>query len=211
MSDKNKASVREQEDGPLVVKNLTRFELADGSSAEMKPIMALCRCGASKNKPFCDGSHKEIGFASARGDVAERDEVSAYTGNGVTVHYNRLICSHAGQCSAKHAEIFNPSRNPWIAPDQGSIEDIEEVVAACPSGALRYSTGGAEPRHLEHDECAISVEKDGPYHVQNVEIDGVRWAQGASERKFVLCRCGLSGNKPFCDGAHYDAKWRDDA
>ena len=40
--------------------------LVDGEGREWdlagKPAFSLCRCGASKNKPFCDGSHKEIGF-----------------------------------------------------------------------------------------------------------------------------------------------------
>lgn len=48
--------------GPLIVKG--NFELfdADGNEIETKSKIAICRCGASENKPFCDGSHSKIGF-----------------------------------------------------------------------------------------------------------------------------------------------------
>ena len=50
----------------------------------------------------------------------------------------------------------------------------------------------------------------GPYHVRNVALEGAKWATRACAEKYVLCRCGHSRNKPFCDGAHYDVGWRDD-
>ncbi len=56
--------IEERENGPLVVKSVQSMTLADGQVVEVKEVMALCRCGASKSKPFCDGSHKDIGFES---------------------------------------------------------------------------------------------------------------------------------------------------
>ena len=47
--------------GPLLVKGEISIAHADGSE-ETKNNPALCRCGASDNKPFCDGSHKEANF-----------------------------------------------------------------------------------------------------------------------------------------------------
>lgn len=57
--------IRMREDGPLVVHGAIR--LVDHLGREValpadKPLVALCRCGASGNKPFCDGSHKGCGF-----------------------------------------------------------------------------------------------------------------------------------------------------
>ncbi|MEE9590188.1 MAG: CDGSH iron-sulfur domain-containing protein [Hyphomicrobiaceae bacterium] len=210
MAEDAKPSIEERENGPLVVKNVPALQSLDGTSHKVRPVMALCRCGASKNKPFCDGSHETAGFSSAADDVEKRDKVRSYEGEEITVHYNQLLCSHAGECGRRLASVFDPARRPWIAPDNGAVEDIKAVVAACPSGALSYSDAASRNQQIEADNCHIAIEPHGPYHVRNVAIDDVRWAESASRKKFVLCRCGLSANKPFCDGTHHDAKWRDD-
>jgi CDGSH-type Zn-finger protein/uncharacterized Fe-S cluster protein YjdI len=49
-----------EEDGPVYVKGEIRLSTSQGTSEETR--IALCRCGASKNKPFCDNSHEEAGF-----------------------------------------------------------------------------------------------------------------------------------------------------
>jgi uncharacterized Fe-S cluster protein YjdI len=49
-------------DGPLLVDGTVILKRADGTTEVRDGKTALCRCGASKNKPFCDGSHKSIGF-----------------------------------------------------------------------------------------------------------------------------------------------------
>ena len=50
------------EDGPLFVSGGVPVSRADGAPLETRNRMALCRCGASSNKPFCDGTHVEVGF-----------------------------------------------------------------------------------------------------------------------------------------------------
>ena len=65
MSD---TQIRLRDNGPLVVEGLVKLVDSDGNEFPLdpsKPAIALCRCGTSKNKPFCDGSHKECGFESA--------------------------------------------------------------------------------------------------------------------------------------------------
>ena len=63
-----KPTINIARNGPLLVKGLKHLKDADGNPIAMeKDTIALCRCGASENKPFCDGTHKEIGFS---GDVA---------------------------------------------------------------------------------------------------------------------------------------------
>ena len=55
-------TVTPAKDGPLFVRG--RVELTDprGGAVDVGPRFALCRCGGSENKPFCDGTHKKIGF-----------------------------------------------------------------------------------------------------------------------------------------------------
>jgi CDGSH-type Zn-finger protein len=55
-------SVTVNKNGPYVVKNVPNLTLSDKSSGEAKPAMYLCRCGQSKNKPFCDGTHSKVGW-----------------------------------------------------------------------------------------------------------------------------------------------------
>jgi uncharacterized Fe-S cluster protein YjdI len=55
--------VRAMPNGPLLVRGPIRIAQADGSVEEV-PRAAFCRCGNSKNKPFCDGSHVAAGFRS---------------------------------------------------------------------------------------------------------------------------------------------------
>ena len=199
--------IEERENGPLVVSGLSSLEGSDGT-IETKPVMALCRCGASKNKPFCDGSHNAIGFESRGGTPAGRDRVITYEGSEVSVNFNPLLCSHAAECGRLASNIFNPANKPWVQPDLGTVEQVEAVVSACPSGALSLATnGGVEHRFT--DRAQVVVEQNGPYWVKDVPAPTQTRAEGASADKYVLCRCGLSGNKPYCDGSHRDAKWRD--
>jgi len=51
--------------GPYVVSGSVELVDADGKTYPAKMRMALCRCGASTTKPFCDGTHSKIGFQAA--------------------------------------------------------------------------------------------------------------------------------------------------
>jgi len=204
MSDDQKPSIETRENGPLVAMNLSSMKGADGHEIPVKPKMVLCRCGNSKNKPFCDGSHKKAGFQSSGGTPAGRDRLIAYEGAEVSVTYNPLLCSHAAECGRIAGHIFNPEQKPWVQPDKGSVHEVEAVVAACPSGALALPG----PEHHFADRADIEVEPNGPYWVTGVPIDAPAAGVGASPDKYVLCRCGLSGNKPYCDGSHRDKGWK---
>jgi CDGSH-type Zn-finger protein len=65
-------------DGPLKVQGPIDLFDTDGASVSVPEAKAifLCRCGASSNKPFCDGTHSKIGFAAARQAVPESNEES---------------------------------------------------------------------------------------------------------------------------------------
>lgn len=63
-----------KKDGPLRVEGPIVLEDHEGNPIEVpKRVISLCRCGGSKKKPFCDGTHSKIGFAGAEAAVAEFD------------------------------------------------------------------------------------------------------------------------------------------
>jgi CDGSH-type Zn-finger protein len=60
--------------GPYIVKGEVQLKDSDGNSYPVEQRMALCRCGASTEKPFCDGTHSKIGFQAAEKAVPESAE-----------------------------------------------------------------------------------------------------------------------------------------
>lgn len=202
---------------PKVVYNLQNFK---GKPLSTTVGIALCRCGASKNKPFCDGTHNVIGFSSANRTLDENDDTKKtaikdkrrdYPGKEITVHDNRKICSHAAECVNNLSSVFKLGSRPWINPDASKMNDIIDVVRRCPSGALSYSIDGVEYRDPEEQRNPIvTVLKNGPYHITGgIELIGenIQFGEGASKEHYTLCRCGASENKPFCDGAHKSSKF----
>ena len=196
--------------GPYLVKGITRFSNSSGEGIAVEETMALCRCGGSANKPFCDGTHKKKGFDDAKHPERTKDRRRDYVGKSITIHDNRGICAHAGECTDRLSAVWRMGKKPWIDPDGARAEAIIETIAACPSGALSYSVDGVEHRDREGPP-AIRLWKDGPYVVTGgVELEGVELGEGASSEHYTLCRCGASKNKPFCDGSHYDVGFRHD-
>ncbi len=207
MSDETKVIIEARENGPFVVKGLDELRGADGQALEVKPVLALCRCGGSRTKPYCDGSHRTNGFDSSAGTPAGRNRLIAYEGAEVTVTFNPLVCAHSGECARIAPAAFDARAKPWVQPDRASRAGIEKVIARCPSGALALREGGTVT-HLVADRARIEVMRDGPYMVHDAEIATPHPGEGTTPRKYVLCRCGKSGIKPFCDGSHKDAGWK---
>ena len=209
MSTDNKASIKAAEDGPLVVKALRHCANKNGT-IEVKEVMALCRCGESANKPYCDGTHSKIGFSSAKLEGRTGDKRESYSGSKITIHDNRGVCAHAGICTDKLAAVFRMKQEPWIDPDAASVDEIIAVIEECPSGALSYSME-TDDRPQGDDEPSIMIAKNGPYEVSGaVELVDATWGEGVSKSEYTLCRCGASKNKPFCDGSHWDINFSDD-
>jgi CDGSH-type Zn-finger protein len=197
--------------GPYLVKNLDALTNSKGDTLTTKEVLALCRCGNSRTKPFCSGMHKEIGFDSANLSDGSLDRRNDYVGDGITIHDNRGICAHSGFCTDNLREVWRLEQEPWIDPYGTAAEEIAAVIGMCPSGALSYSIGGVEQRDWEGGP-AILVSRNGPYFVSGgVELVDAPWGEGASREHYTLCRCGQSKNKPFCDGSHWAAEFDDPA
>ena len=105
---------------------------------------ALCRCGQSENKPFCDGTHGKIHFNDRRETDGHLDKRMNYQAVKITIHDNRGICAHAGFCTDGLPSVFKLGEEPWIDPSGATVEEIIETINKCPSGALSYSIEGIE-------------------------------------------------------------------
>ncbi|OIQ27925.1 MAG: hypothetical protein BM564_11045 [Bacteroidetes bacterium MedPE-SWsnd-G2] len=62
MDSNDNIKINVMENGPVLVHGEISLTLSDGSAVSKSKVTAFCRCGASKNKPFCDGMHKDINF-----------------------------------------------------------------------------------------------------------------------------------------------------
>ena len=180
-------------DGPLQVSGAIGLSNSRGDTVATAEQFWLCRCGGSGNKPFCDGTHKKIGFLSQRlSDPARRDTV-VYTGKHITVHDNRSICAHAGHCTEHSPAVFSMTDKPWIDADADDVDKTVATIRMCPSGALAYSVDGVLQEHSGRAP-GIRITKDGPYAVVGgPQLQGD--AVPVSGEHYTLCRCGQSKDR----------------
>jgi uncharacterized Fe-S cluster protein YjdI len=193
MSSENKPSITPSENGPYLVKGLTNVVNQKGP-VETKETMALCRCGGSANKPFCDGTHNKNGFSSKKIDGRIEDQRDNYKGKSITIHDNRGICAHAGRCTDGLASVFHLREEPWVYPDSATREEIIDTIKKCPSGALSYTVDGKE--HRDRDgEPKIFIAPNGPYVVSGGPdlLDTTRGAAAVRRTNpFVMERIGIT-------------------
>jgi CDGSH-type Zn-finger protein len=188
------------------VPNLRR---ASGEACASVRGVALCRCGGSANKPFCDGTHGKNGFRDANEADPGKNKRKAFVGKRITIFDNRAICAHAAYCTDELAAVFRHRDTPWIDPDAAEVSQIMETIRKCPSGALSYALEGVEAAPPPRPPM-VTVTDHGPYAVTGgIELVDVKFGDGASREHYTLCRCGASKNKPFCDGSHWEIGFKD--
>ncbi|MBL7743328.1 MAG: (4Fe-4S)-binding protein [Chitinophagaceae bacterium] len=135
-----------------------------------------------------------------------------YTNGEVTVVWKPNTCIHSTLCWKGLIEVFNPKERPWIKMDGAGTEKIIEQVRKCPSGALSYflnddqQAAADNPAKVVKESAnvlKIEVSPNGPYFIRTecliVHSDGREEIKAGTA---ALCRCGSSGNKPYCDGSH---------
>lgn len=208
--------------GPYRVEGSVAIDDAAGVRRSEEGVRYLCRCGGSRNKPFCDATHGLKGFdgvETASHDTA-RERREEYPADGVTVFDDRSRCAHFGQCTDRLARVFSSDTEPFvdvgaIAADPATAEgvrvvEVVDVVRGCPSGALSSALGtGTEPEEEAHPP-SIQAIPDGPYRIRgSIDVVGADGRPYDRRERQTLCRCGQSRNKPFCDGSHWYAAFRD--
>ncbi|MBK8138807.1 MAG: CDGSH iron-sulfur domain-containing protein [Chloroflexi bacterium] len=138
-----------------------------------------------------------------------QDKDRHYIGKNADVTYNVTRCIHAKECITRLSQVFDPDRWPWLQVGDTPGDSLVDVVSACPSGALhvrRKDGGDSEPVPAEN---RITVQKDGPLHVRgNLKITAAE-VNIAGETRAMLCRCGASVYKPFCDNSHNEIGFTD--
>ena len=172
-------------------------------STETRSRYALCRCGASGNKPFCDGTHASTDWDSTERTTDETyaQRAKSYGGEGIEIFDDRPTCVHAGFCGNKVTNVWK------MAAETGDSRIRAEAIAMierCPSGALSYAIDGDV---IEPDLPAeISVIPDGPLWVSgSIEVQRSHGEPLEKRNRVTLCRCGQSENKPLCDGSHKES------
>jgi CDGSH-type Zn-finger protein/truncated hemoglobin YjbI len=205
--------------GPYLVTNAAVVRDHLGEPLTLPPQLALCRCGASAMKPFCDGTHATSGFTDDKDPKRVPDQRDTYPGEQVTIFDDRGICQHSGLCSDRLPTAFRTQAEPFVAPSGARMDELVRAVRDCPSGALSLAFDRVEARDLVdwHDvrEQAIGITQDGPYRVTGglplTDATGadVPRAAVSSREHYALCRCGHSQNKPFCSGMHWYVEFRD--
>lgn len=174
---------------------------------------ALCRCGLSKKKPFCDGSHR----GSFDGTLAYEDKnyfenAEVIESRDFILYDNKQLCSGARFCMG--------DKTTWIlifSKDEDKKSLAIKQVFNCPSGrlVLRDKQSGDI---LEPDfKPSISILEDsltgisGPIWVKGrIPVETQDGKSYQPRNRVALCRCGQSRNKPLCDKSHVKVKFRDE-
>jgi CDGSH-type Zn-finger protein len=180
----------------------------DGKTYPRQETYALCRCGQSNNKPFCDGTHLKIKFdgTETASHTLYHDEAVVIDGPGLKLTDAKVLCASARFCHRAGGiwNLIQSSNNP------GDKKIAIEEAADCPSGRLvvhEKATGKPIEPLLEPSIVLI----DDPY----IKTIGPLWVRGSIpikssddtpyeiRNRVTLCRCGKSKNKPFCDSSHW--------
>ena len=209
------------EGGVPVLKQVIGVD-ADGASREWKEDRRydatgsydLCRCGQSESKPFCDYTHMIAAF-----DGTETASREPYVDQAGVIEGPSLALTDAeGLCA--YARFCDPDGSVWALVEQSDDPAIRDKViamaGACPSG--RLVAWDRETQRAIEPELAPSI---GVISDPSQGVGGPLWIRGGiaieSEdgtryevrNRVTVCRCGGSGNKPFCDGTHASIKFPD--
>jgi CDGSH-type Zn-finger protein len=168
---------------------------------------ALCRCGHSGNKPFCDGSHKKVKFDGSETASREHylEQAESIEGPTMTLTDAESLCAFARFCDVK-GRIWNLIHQ---TDDPEARRLVEHEAGHCPAGRLvawdRKTGKPIEPKFMPSLGLIEDTEKkvSGPIWVRGgVQVIAADGKAYEVRNRQALCRCGRSSNKPFCDGSH---------
>lgn len=205
---------------PLAIQTITpnargeSWEWVEGRKFPVSEEYFLCRCGRSKNKPFCDNSHLAAGFVgeetASRRPIERRSE--HFEGPDLTLSDAEEMCAFARFC--------DPGGKIWALMERSGDPKVRELVvreaAHCPAGRLvlrEKSTGKVLEPDLPPSIGLIedtALECSGGLWVRGgVRVESLNGVQYEVRNRMALCRCGMSTNMPFCNGSHASIRFQD--
>ena len=200
---------------PLVRKSQVMSEHGEPLSWKDEGVISaeggyrLCRCGQSKSKPFCDGTHTLVEFdgteSADTGPLSARSKTRS--SQKIFIQDDHSICVHSGFCRDRISDVWKMRHQ---SEDATVLAQIIDKIDNCPSGALAYA--------LEED--GEMIEPGLPKEIVVIP-DGPLWVSGGipversdgqpleTRNRVTLCRCGASAIKPLCDGTHKEIGFSD--
>ena len=163
---------------------------------------------------LCDGAHVQAKF-----DGTETADRKPCLENSDTTYGPALDLSDIEPLCAI-ARFCHRGGDTWTlaehSDDPGSKALAIQEACDCPSGRLIAWEKGSDKPHEPEFPQSISVVEDtvqkvsGPLWAKGgVQIEAADGFQYEVRNRATLCRCGKSGNKPFCDGSHLYCKFND--
>jgi len=185
-----------------------------GRTFETTRVYALCRCGHSANKPYCDGTHATIGFDGT--ETASRapfdDQAKMIPGAALDLADAEPLCAFTRFC--------DNAGGIWSLVADSDQPDVAKIVVHegthCASGRLvlrdRRSHADVEPELPKSIAVVEDPQKacSGPLWVRGgILVESQGGTPYEVRNRQTLCRCGASSNKPFCDGTHAEIGFQD--
>ena len=215
------AKIKVTKDGPYLVTGgipLLRMVIVTDSYGDpyiwrevqrypLRESYALCRCGKSLNKPYCDGAHttQRVNSAEKACNELYLKNVKEYIGPELKLTDKPKLCVGAGFCD-RDAGIWNLI----VHGDRPGFTEIAiEEAANCPSGRLVVWDKQGNPIEPDYEPSIVITEDEdgslGPLWIRGgVEIESVDGTIYERRNRVTLCSCGKSLNKSLCDGSHLD-------
>jgi len=135
-----------------------------------------------------------------------------YVNDEITIIWKPEKCIHSGNCVKALPKVYDPESRPWIKPENASGSELQRQIETCPSGALSYQLRTSKEAVAATKEVSTKVEvlSNGPLMVSGiVEVHLPDGRMEKRKRSTAFCRCGGSGNKPYCDGTHNHNGFKD--
>lgn len=226
MEKERTGKIKILKDGPYVVTGNIRitekiitsqgknYIYTAGRDLPQAKTYTLCRCGKSKNPPFCDGAHSDCDFhGDETASKAEFEDRAEWLIGADLDMRDDHRCAFARFC---HRHDGTAWQLIHLSDDPKLKEEAIKAASECPAGRLvAVEKDGAviEPEYepeiviLQDPERGVSC---GIFVKGGIPLQSADGSYYERRNRFVLCRCGESKDKPFCDATHVHINYQDE-